>query len=326
MAHRSRRRVEPRQHAVRTGAGRSSVTSAGGSCASVQAADAATAHLVDHFHAVSQGVAEANIRALHLRPERVTVVERGRSRQVLGTWSAARRDAGPRSAWASRRTPRSCSPSAVRSTRSARSTSSPRPTRCSIEFAGLRVLIAGRPGNATPALQRALADHPRAAAITTLLGHRHDVPDLLCAADVLAIPSLYEGTAGAAIEAMALRCPVVCTDVDGCPRHPATMGTMPCWSRPASRRASPTGWSERCTTISWPTRCAAAASPTSRSASRSKRRRPGWRSCTPRSPEAAPSHAGDEAARAGPRVAPHRGGLIEAHRWAAARPRLPPHR
>ncbi len=48
-----------------------------------------------------------------------------------------------------------------------------------------------------------------------MLGHRHDVPDLLCAADVLAIPSLYEGTAGAAIEAMALRCPVVCTDVTG---------------------------------------------------------------------------------------------------------------
>ena len=48
-----------------------------------------------------------------------------------------------------------------------------------------------------------------------MLGHRHDVPDLLCAADVLAIPSLYEGTAGAAIEAMALRCPVVCTDVEG---------------------------------------------------------------------------------------------------------------
>jgi glycosyltransferase involved in cell wall biosynthesis len=41
------------------------------------------------------------------------------------------------------------------------------------------------------------------------------VPDLICAADVLAIASLYEGTAGAAIEAMALRCPVVCTDVEG---------------------------------------------------------------------------------------------------------------
>ena len=79
----------------------------------------------------------------------------------------------------------------------------------------LRVLVAGKPGNATSALQQALADHPRAAAITTLLGHRDDVPDLLCAADVLAIPSLYEGTAGAAIEAMALRCPVVCTDVTG---------------------------------------------------------------------------------------------------------------
>jgi len=58
---------------------------------SVQTVDAATARLVDRFHAVSQGVAEANARALRLDPERITVIERGRSRRVLGTWTPARR-------------------------------------------------------------------------------------------------------------------------------------------------------------------------------------------------------------------------------------------
>ena len=47
------------------------------------------------------------------------------------------------------------------------------------------------------------------------LGHRDDVGDLLSAADVFALPSLYEGTAGAAIEALALETPIVATDLMG---------------------------------------------------------------------------------------------------------------
>ncbi len=38
---------------------------------------------------------------------------------------------------------------------------------------------------------------------------RDDVPDLMCAADVLAFPSRWEGAAGTLIEAMALECPIV---------------------------------------------------------------------------------------------------------------------
>ena len=79
----------------------------------------------------------------------------------------------------------------------------------------LVVLIAGREGNATEAIRSALSSHPKAASVTRLLGHREDVPDLLCAADVLVIPSSFEGTAGVALEAMALDCPVVCTDLQG---------------------------------------------------------------------------------------------------------------
>lgn len=45
-----------------------------------------------------------------------------------------------------------------------------------------------------------------------LIGQRGDVPDLLCAADVFAFPSLYEGMPGTLIEAMAMGCPIVGSD------------------------------------------------------------------------------------------------------------------
>ena len=47
------------------------------------------------------------------------------------------------------------------------------------------------------------------------LGHRPDVPDLLAAADVLVLPSLYEGLPVSVLEAMAAQRPVVATAIGG---------------------------------------------------------------------------------------------------------------
>jgi glycosyltransferase involved in cell wall biosynthesis len=76
----------------------------------------------------------------------------------------------------------------------------------------LTVLVAGREGNATPDLQR-LARELGVAGVVTFLGARDDVPDLLAAADAFAFPSRWEGAAGTIIEALALECPVVCSDL-----------------------------------------------------------------------------------------------------------------
>jgi glycosyltransferase involved in cell wall biosynthesis len=46
-----------------------------------------------------------------------------------------------------------------------------------------------------------------------LLGHRADVTDLMCAADVLSFPSRWEGLGGTLIEAMALRLAIVASDI-----------------------------------------------------------------------------------------------------------------
>lgn len=51
----------------------------------------------------------------------------------------------------------------------------------------------------------------------TFLGHRDDIPDLLAAADVVILPSLYEGLPYAIGEAMAASRPVIATRVGGIP-------------------------------------------------------------------------------------------------------------
>lgn len=176
----------------------------------VQALDAATSRLVHRFHAVSPGVAEANGRALRVSPHQVRVAVRGRDRRRLGHWSADRR-AGTRAALGIP----SGQPLVLAVGRHEFQKRHDDLVAAIAHVPGAMLLIAGRDGAATPRLHDALRRRPDAAARTQLLGHRHDVPDLLCAADVLAISSTYEGTAGAALEAMALGCPVVSTETAG---------------------------------------------------------------------------------------------------------------
>ncbi|MEI7547129.1 MAG: glycosyltransferase family 4 protein, partial [Actinomycetota bacterium] len=77
------------------------------------------------------------------------------------------------------------------------------------------LLIAGRDGNASERLRAQIAAMSNGSVHVRLLGYRADVLDLLAAADVMALPSLFEGTAGIALEAMAVGTPIVSTRLDG---------------------------------------------------------------------------------------------------------------
>jgi glycosyltransferase involved in cell wall biosynthesis len=81
------------------------------------------------------------------------------------------------------------------------------------QFPALRLLVVGdgplRAALEAECQERGLAD------IVQFLGMRQDVPQLLAACDIFCLPSLYEGLPLVVLEAMAMRCPIVATAVDG---------------------------------------------------------------------------------------------------------------
>jgi glycosyltransferase involved in cell wall biosynthesis len=174
-----------------------------------QVADAVTARKVARFHAVTEHVATVMSRRLLVPRAKIEVIARGRDAAALGRRSeeravATRRRLGlpaeaPLVVAVGRQEPQKGLDVLLSALPSVRS-----------RFPGVRVLVAGREGRATPAL----AQQARAAGLAdtvTFLGMRDDVADLLCAADVFAFPSLWEGAGGTLIEAMALECPIVTT-------------------------------------------------------------------------------------------------------------------
>jgi glycosyltransferase involved in cell wall biosynthesis len=77
-----------------------------------------------------------------------------------------------------------------------------------------RVLIAGREGHESARLndfvqRHSLQNHIR------LLGHREDVQQLLAAADIFMLSSIFEGIGGVLIEAEAAGLPIICSDLRG---------------------------------------------------------------------------------------------------------------
>lgn len=177
--------------------------------AGAQLADALSARVVDRFHAVSNTVAGAMASRLHIPLARIEVIPRGREPEALGTRSPDRRLAARRSLGVEEDEVLilgvgrhehqkgfdvliDALPLVVR------------------DVGRARLLIAGRDGVASTELRM------RAAALggaVEFLGPRDDVPDLLCAADVLAFPSRWEGMPGTLLEAMALETPIVASDI-----------------------------------------------------------------------------------------------------------------
>jgi glycosyltransferase involved in cell wall biosynthesis len=174
----------------------------------VQAADMLTAPLTTRFHAISSDVAGVMSRRLKIPKDRIQVVYRGRDPVRLGTPSLARRLRTRAALSIDAKTPVVLSVGRLDRQKGIDTTIDAF-GRLTKRMPDAILLIAGRPGNASAEVQAKARGYPS----IRLLGHRTDLPDLMCAADVLAFPSRWEGLGGTLVEAMALRLAIVASDI-----------------------------------------------------------------------------------------------------------------
>lgn len=167
-------------------------------------------HATSGFHAISDATADHAVRYLGVERQRIRVVPRGRRAATLGERSPGRRSSlREELGWQQR-------PIVINVARQ-----EPQKGHLFLLEAFAEVLrthpdawlvLVGREGRSTAAIE----DKIRALGLqhaVQRLGVRTDVADLLCAADVFAFTSLYEGLGGAAVEAAGAALPVASFDI-----------------------------------------------------------------------------------------------------------------
>lgn len=167
--------------------------------------------LTTHFHALTEAVRVAAVRDLHIEPDRVTVVPRGRDASRFAPRDDRQR-AAIRRALDLPEDARVVLNVARREFQKGQSTLVHAIARLHAQGRPVVLLVAGREGSASGALADLRAELGLDD-VVHFLGHRPDVADLFAVADVFAFPSLYEGLGNAVLEAMASGTPVVASDL-----------------------------------------------------------------------------------------------------------------
>jgi glycosyltransferase involved in cell wall biosynthesis len=175
-------------------------------------ADATTAQLCVGFRALTPAVKASSAQALHLSPDRIVVIPRGRDLESLKFSERKRQDA---------RGSLGMSPESFVVGNVARQEYQKGLDTLVRAFHLLRrtnphaVLVqAGRTGSHSEAIAIAARESCLADEVFLELGYRQDVSDVvLPACDVFAFPSRYEGFGGAVLEAAAAGLPIVASDL-----------------------------------------------------------------------------------------------------------------
>jgi glycosyltransferase involved in cell wall biosynthesis len=173
--------------------------------------DATTARFAIRFHAVTSYVADVMAARLHVPRSRIDVIHRGRDANRLGRCSSERRTAARSSLGIT-----STSPLILAVARHEYAKGLDVLLRAFAEVSrrhpGAHLGIAGREGNETPLLRSLISDLGLEDGVL-ILGVRNDVPELICASDVVAVPSRWEGIPNVVLEALALESPIVASDL-----------------------------------------------------------------------------------------------------------------
>lgn len=181
--------------------------------------DLLTARCTDHFHAISAHVAQTMSRRLRIPRERIHVIYRGRDSARLGTFTVDRRLKVRASLSIAADVPVVLSAARLDREKGVDTTLEAF-SLLHAQIPNAVLLVAGRPGNVSADVEAMLGRTPG----IRLLGHRTDVPDLMCAADVLAFPSRREGLGGTLLEAMALRLGIVASNAGAIPEAIGDVG------------------------------------------------------------------------------------------------------
>ncbi|MCI0607246.1 glycosyltransferase family 4 protein [bacterium] len=164
-----------------------------------------------HFHAVSKAAKESAVTTLGIRPERITVVERGRDPDRLG-YPGKERSMLARTALGLDENDEIIVNIGRLEYQKGQKYLLDAIAHLLPKHPRLVLLIAGRSGVLSSELSQ-LSEKLGLNGRVRFLGYRSDIPEILAAADVFAFPSLYEGLPGAVIEAMALGLPVVASSI-----------------------------------------------------------------------------------------------------------------
>lgn len=177
----------------------------------LQAVDSFTArHLADHFHAISDAVRVEAVEVLGIDPATISVIPRGRDATALGEREVARRLAVRAGLGID-----ADAPVVLNVGRQDNQKNQPELIRAFVgvhkRYPSAVLLIAGRPGNASEHINEVISAVGAQDSVR-ILGHRDDIADLYVAADIFALPSLYEGLGCSLLEAMALGTPIIGSD------------------------------------------------------------------------------------------------------------------
>jgi glycosyltransferase involved in cell wall biosynthesis len=177
-----------------------------------QVIDTVTARRVRRFHAVSEQVADTMALRIRIPRTRIDVVPRGRDLDELGEPSAGRRARARAGLELDDDVQLLLAVGRHQFQKGFDVLLSAFSIVVASDHPRARLLIAGSDGAQSPALREQVGRLGIGAQIA-FLGFRDDVPELLCAADGFVSSSRWEGSPGAVLEAMALRTPIVATDI-----------------------------------------------------------------------------------------------------------------
>jgi glycosyltransferase involved in cell wall biosynthesis len=179
--------------------------------AAAQAFDVLTARSVRRFHALTTWVADTMAPRLRIERGLIDVIPRGRDPQLLGTRNDERRCRSRRDLGVDADTPLVLALARHEHQKGLDVLLDALPALLA-DRPGTVVAIGGRSGNQTGLLERKITEL-RLDGSVRLLGVRRDVGDLLAAADVFVMPSRWEGLGSVLLEAMALKAPIVASDL-----------------------------------------------------------------------------------------------------------------